>query len=300
MKIDRKSLLAVSVFLSFTLFTLPVNYKCGLAQEIKVGDTPVHQELYGISNLVAWCIVPFDASRRGPAERAEMIKELGIRRVAYDWRAEHVATFEEEIIQYQKNDIDFFAFWSWHDSLEPLIAKYKIKPQIWVTVASPTADGENSRVKAAADTLMPLVKKTEHLGLKLGLYNHGGWGGRPTSLLKVCKELRHRSKSDHIGIIYNFHHAHEDTKEFSETLSQLVPYLFCLNLNGMVDPQAVKTNNKKILPIGSGEFELAMMKNVLQSGYLGPVGILDHRSDLDARESLQQNLDGLRRLIQQW
>ena len=53
--------------------------------------------------LVAWCIVPFDAKKRKPAERVEMLKELGLKRVAYDWRAEHVVEFEEEILQYKKN-----------------------------------------------------------------------------------------------------------------------------------------------------------------------------------------------------
>ena len=68
-------------------------------------------------NLVAWCIVPFDAKKRGPAERAEMIKRLGLQRVAYDWRAEHVATFEQEIQEYQRRGIDYFAFGSWHDAI---------------------------------------------------------------------------------------------------------------------------------------------------------------------------------------
>ena len=45
------------------------------------------KQLFDRSNLVAWCIVPFDASRRSPAERAEMVRELGLHRVAYDWRA---------------------------------------------------------------------------------------------------------------------------------------------------------------------------------------------------------------------
>ena len=40
--------------------------------------------------LVAWCIVPFDAKNRTPAERVQMLKELGLKRVAYDWRANHV------------------------------------------------------------------------------------------------------------------------------------------------------------------------------------------------------------------
>ncbi|MDP6504050.1 MAG: hypothetical protein QF886_10560, partial [Planctomycetota bacterium] len=60
-------------------------------------------------NLVAWCIVPFDAKKRGPKERAEMLKELGILRCAYDWRGQHVPTFEDEILQYKKQGIEFFA-----------------------------------------------------------------------------------------------------------------------------------------------------------------------------------------------
>ncbi|MDA8697222.1 sugar phosphate isomerase/epimerase [Rubripirellula sp.] len=263
-------------------------------------ELPIHEKVYGIDNLVAWCIVPFDANRRGPAERAEMVKDLGIRRVAYDWREEHVPTFEREIIEYQKNGIDFFAFWSWHDALEPLIAKYKIQPQIWVTLTSPNADDEKDKINQAADSLMPLVEKTKRLGLKLGLYNHGGWGGRPSSLISVCETLRQRSQSDHVGIVYNFHHAHEDTEEFFIQLTNLNPYLLCLNLNGMVDLEEMRTENKKIIPVGSGKHELAMMRALLASGYRGPVGILDHRNELDARDSLQQNLDGLNDLIKHW
>ena len=42
-------------------------------------------DLYAPDNLVAWCIVPFDAAKRTPAERAAMLKKLNIGRVAYDW-----------------------------------------------------------------------------------------------------------------------------------------------------------------------------------------------------------------------
>ena len=77
-------------------------------------------DIFAKQNLVAWCIVPFDANERSPAERAEMVRRLGLRRVAYDWRAKHVATFEDEIVHYQKRGIEFFAFWSWHDAMEPL------------------------------------------------------------------------------------------------------------------------------------------------------------------------------------
>jgi hypothetical protein len=41
-------------------------------------------DIFAKPNLVARCIVPFDAKNRSPAERAQMVKRLGLRRVAYD------------------------------------------------------------------------------------------------------------------------------------------------------------------------------------------------------------------------
>lgn len=272
-----------------------------LGQEAKPGNAPSDpKHLFDRSNLVAWCIVPFDASRRGPAERAEMIVQLGLHRVAYDWREEHVPTFEEEILQYKKHGIEFFAFWSWHDAMEPLVRKHGIKPQIWVIPASPQAETEAQKVAAAARQLEPLVEKTRQLGLQLGLYNHGGWSGQPSNLIAVCRHLREHQGADHVGIVYNFHHAHDDLADFRESFPAMMPYLLCLNLNGMADPQSVQGLTNKILPIGSGKHEREMMELVVSHGYHGPIGILDHRSDLDARQALDENLQGLERMVSDW
>src|SRR4051812_50030863 len=43
-------------------------------------------KIFARDNLVAWCIVPFDAKKRGPEERAAMLERLGIKHFAYDWR----------------------------------------------------------------------------------------------------------------------------------------------------------------------------------------------------------------------
>ena len=53
--------------------------------------------LFARDNLVAWCVVPFDAKKRGPEERVAMLKRLGLKRFAYDWRAEHLPTFDREV-----------------------------------------------------------------------------------------------------------------------------------------------------------------------------------------------------------
>ena len=37
-------------------------------------ESDANAAIFAKDNLVAWCIVPFDAAKRGPAERAAMVK----------------------------------------------------------------------------------------------------------------------------------------------------------------------------------------------------------------------------------
>lgn len=272
-----------------------------LSGDLRADEASNQTSPFAKSNLVAWCIVPFDAKQRSPAERAEMVQRLGLRRVAYDWRDEHVPTFEEEILQYKQHGIEYFAFWSWHDDLEALIQKHQIHPQIWITCPSPKADTQSARIAEAVAQLTPLVDKTRKLNLSLGLYNHGGWGGEPENLVAVCEQLRSQAEAEHVGIVYNFHHGHEHVADFAASLKLMLPYLLCLNINGMTDNQLVLEDAKhyKILPLGSGKYELGMLRAILESKYLGPIGILDHRDELDAEQSLSENLRGLKELLQQ-
>src|SRR5690606_10884815 len=64
------------------------------------------EQLLARDNLVAWCIVPFDAKRRGPEERAQMLENLGIHKLAYDYRAEHIPTFDAEMEALKRHNIE--------------------------------------------------------------------------------------------------------------------------------------------------------------------------------------------------
>lgn len=247
-------------------------------------------------NLVAWCIVPFDAKDRSPAQRAAMVRRLGLQRVAYDWREKHVASFEDEILQYKKQGIEYFAFWGHHDEAFRLFEKYGMHPQIWNTLGSPAGETQADRVKAAAMQLMPLVEQTQKLGSKLGLYNHGGWGGEPENMIAVCEYLRKHHGASHVGIVYNLHHGHQHIDDFADVLAKLKPYLLCLNLNGMTrDGEA---RGQKILPLGEGEFDVQLITALRDSGYDGPVGIIGHTQD-DVEMRLRDNLDGLHWILPQ-
>jgi len=252
--------------------------------------------IFDRTNLVAWCIVPFDSTHRGPAARAEMVKKLGLTKVAYDWRAPHVPQFEEEILAYRRHGLEFFAFWSSHDEATRLFEKHQLRPQFWRTAPSPTGVTQEEQVKKAVATLLPHVEAARALGSAFGLYNHGGWGGEPENLVAVCAYLRQHHSASHVGIIYNLHHGHTHVDRFAQALAAMKPYLLCLNLNGMT--RDGDKRDMKIQPLGQGELDLPLLRAIAESGYRGPLGIIGHTND-DVELRLRDNLEGLDWLVAQ-
>lgn len=255
--------------------------------------------IFAKNNLVAWCVVPFDASRRTPAERARMLQNLGLTKLAYDWRDEHIPSFEDEIIQMRQRGIEFFAHWTplghtaSFQAMIPLIEKYQIQPQLWIIAPGAEADTNEQRVELNARPLLPYVQEAARLGCQVALYNHGGWSGEPENMIAMAAWLRKEASTSNVGIVYNFHHGHEHLSKFPVWFERMVPYLTCVNLNGMT------VGGPKILPVGQGKEDRRILEMIRQSGYRGPIGILDHREDLDAEQSLKENLDGLRDLLKE-
>lgn len=259
---------------------------------------PAAPAVFARDNLVAWCIVPFDARKRTPAQRVEMLSKLGFKKYAYDWRAEHLPTFDEEVALLKKAGIELTAVW-FPANLGPdatklldVIGKHKVKLQLWVTMGEPAGKDQAEKVAAAAKVIRPIAEEAGKLGCSVALYNHGGWFGEPENQLAVVEALGLKN----VGIVYNQHHGHDHVGRFAEILKKTGPHLMALNLNGMTKDG--EKRGKKILPLGQGELDLALLKAVAASGYKGPVGILGHTQD-DAEERLRDNLDGLDWLLPQ-
>lgn len=90
---------------------LGTNSKAELGQANKEENPMSTSSLFSKDNLVAWCIVPFDANKRNPKQRAEMLQRLRLKALAYDWREEYVPTFDEEVTQLRRHGIRMVAFW---------------------------------------------------------------------------------------------------------------------------------------------------------------------------------------------
>lgn len=253
------------------------------------------RSLFDRQNIVAWCIVPFDAEKRDPPRRAEMVQRLGITKVAYDWRPEHVPQFEQEILEYQKHGIEYFAFWGVHDKALELFAKYDLHPQLWVMLQE-SGDTQDAKVKHAAEALLPTLQKAKEIGSEVGIYNHLGWGGEPENMVAVCEYLQQHHGVDNLGIVYNQHHGHSHVDRFAAALAAMKPYLLCLNLDGMM--RDGDQRGMKIQPLGHGELDLSLLKIIATSGYRGPIGIIGH-TDHDVELRLRDNLEGLDWLVRQ-
>jgi sugar phosphate isomerase/epimerase len=259
-------------------------------------------DLFDKSNLVAWCIVPFDSQKRTPEDRAAMMERLGIRRFAYDWRAEHLPTFDRELDALQKHGIELTAVWfptTLDNDARFLLERLKargLKPQLWVTGGgepTKTPEEQASRVAAEAARLRPIAEAAKAQGSTVALYNHGGWFGEPENQIAILEALK-ADGLDNVGLVYNLHHGHDHLDRFPALLAEMKPHLLALNLNGMT--REGDRHGKKILILGQGDEDAKLLKVIRDSGWTGPVGILNH-TDEDAETRLKANLDGLQRLL---
>ena len=262
---------------------------------------PAEESLFRRENLVAWCIVPFDAKKRGPEERAAMLEKLGLKQFAYDWRGEHIPTFDAEIEALNKHGIKLTAFWfpttldKDAKTILDLLKRHTIHTQLWVMGGggpTPTEEERQKRVETEAARIRPIAEEAAKIGCSVELYNHGSWFGEPENQIAIIEAL----KMPNVGIVYNLHHGYEHLARFPALLKAMLPYLHALNINGMFADGAKK--GLQITPLGQGDLDLQLLTTIRASGYSGPIGILNHTNE-DAEQRLQDNLDGLDWLLPQ-
>ena len=229
-----------------------------------------------------------------------MLERLGFQYFAYDYRAEHIPSFDAEVEALQRHHIRLLAWWfptQLNDEARlilQVLKRHQLRGvQLWVMGGGEpvhSQDEQKARVEAEVARLRPIAEEAAKLGSTVGLYNHGAWFGEPENQLAILEQLRAQGVTN-IGIVYNLHHGHAHLDRFPKLLSMMKPYLLVVNLNGM-GPEGEK---KLILPLGQGEFDARLLQEIWDSGWCGPVGILNH-TDEDAETRLRLNLEGLDRL----
>lgn len=258
-------------------------------------------DVFAKNNLAAWCVVPFDSKQRGPEERAKMLHDLGITKLAYDWREEHIPTFDQELQALNKYGVKLEAFWIMSGetaegnhhikAIFDFLERNKVKTQLWLLMGEWGGFAElnqQQKVEAMSKPIRYIAEKAEKLGCKVALYNHGGWFGEPENQLAIIDHL----KMKNVGIVYNFHHARMHHERFSTFYPKIQPHLFALNIAGL---KAGVT--ERFFRTGQGDVEKEMIRQVWKSGYKGTIGIINHDTNEDAEKGLRDEMEGLKRIL---
>jgi sugar phosphate isomerase/epimerase len=278
------------------LFILTI-FSCGSGA--KNGESG---KLFTKDNLIAWCVVPFDSAERTPEERAKMLEDLGFKHFAYDWRLKHLPTFRAEINALKSHGINLTSVWLWIDTdsseifdpaneeLLEIIKQNNVKTEFWLGFGNKHFEGlsDEAKLEKAVASVSYIRDRAKELGCSINLYNHGDWFGEPENQVRIIEKMGAKD----VGIVYNFHHAHSQVKEFPRLLQKMLPYLQTVNLNGM------KVEGPKIMTIGEGDEELGMLKTLKESGYDGYLGVICHIETEDAKVVLERNINGLKSLLE--
>jgi alpha-L-fucosidase len=263
-----------------------------------------HQSLLARPNLVAWCLVPYDAKQRGPAERMAMLSRLGFDQYVWDWREQHLAELPEEIKASREAGISLRGAWLWIDErsdrpgalseanrtvLNHARAAH-LPLEFWVGFNANFFDGipMDQRVAKGAAMVAYLSEQVARTGGTLALYNHGDWFGQPENQLAILDAVGDST----IGMVYNFHHELAQREQFGHSLQRMLPRLRAVNLTGLPSGKA------GVFPLGSGEGERETLQLLIDAGFTGSLGILAHVEDADAEAILRANLEGFRGLAE--
>ncbi len=284
----------------YSLFTIVIACAISTLLVAFAISRSIKSGVFAKSNLVAWCIVPYDIKNRNAEERAQMLNRLGITKLAYDWREKHIPYFDDELKALKKHHIKLQAFWYMsgpdpqHDAhlkiILDVLKRNKVKTQIWLMMVGVDMDAMSQQQKI--DTLCKPVKyiaeQAAKIGCQVGLYNHGGWYGEPENQLAIIRQL----KMPNLGVVYNFHHAEEQASRFRDIYPKILPYLLTLNISGLKG-----TDPAKVVPVGEGNTEYQMLKLVFKSRYKGPIGIINEETHPDAESGLKMNMDGVAKVL---
>lgn len=288
--------------------TIAVAVAIAVAPLLLEGNASPQGILFARQNLIAWCIIPFDSMHRTALERAQMLKRLGIGRLAIDWRAKDIPHFDEEIDTLRKNQITIQAFWVRGDlypernrassadgNLELVLAtlkRNKLKTQIWDPFDADEGFmslSEPARLARATEAVRYVATRAQEINCSVAIYAHGGWMGEPENELKVVE----RVGMPNVGIVYDYEHGRPQMDRFAEFFPKLVPHLWAVILNGM------QQGGPDFITVGDGDRDLGMLKVIRGSGYRGPIGLMNHDENRDAEVGLRLNIEGLKKMLRQ-
>lgn len=182
-------------------------------------------------------------------------------------------------IPYDKNLKDYISKWNGD------------VPYIWLNVHSKKyGPSDPAGDQRCMEIVNELAEYAEPSGLKLVFYPHiNQW------LEKVSDGVRLAEKINRDNVGTSFHLAHflmkDETDKLKEKLSQAMPYLFLVSINGADDGDTHQMEwPRMVQPLGQGSYDVYHVLEILKElGYTNPVGLQCYSIEGKAEEFLMSS-----------
>lgn len=256
----------------------------------------------GLTNaFFPFCIDWHDAKKRGYAEQAQMLKELGYDGVGHIW----LDGVEERLRSLDAVGLRLFQITMKVDlSAQPpydvrftnmlrQVQGRRVQFCLLISGANPSDASADPRAVELLRQMSDLVRETD---VQLLLYPHANnWIERIEDAVRVAK----RVNRPNVGVMFNLCHWLwvDSSRDYVPLLRSARPWLWAVSINGAdtFDPQ--RDWKRYIQPLGRGDFDVAgLLRALLQQGYTGPVGLQCYGIGGDAREHLAESMAAWRRL----
>jgi hypothetical protein len=242
--------------------------------------------------ILAWWF-PFDATDPGANSTLEVLMKENIHPHLWINQSNHGSpTTQEEWAKYLPADVKMPMS---REEMEKLseadrAAVRKARRDVATILNGVPATAEEQETKLEKTTLrvLALEKLAAQYGMRIDLYNNGGWFGIQDNQLAILERLKKDGVRD-VGTVYNFEHArdgeHDDTKDFAALWPRIQSHVFAVNISG------IGKEGNALYP-SQGDSDLGMMQIIQNSGWHRPVGIIAVMGG-DAEEALRNDMVGL-------
>lgn len=246
-----------------------------------------------------------------------MLKRIGISKIVWDWRDEHLSAFDAELDALRQYQVELAGMWTplpmpafeepdyasrfgiVPTAIKTLIteaARRGHRPDLWTQIGfgqpgAPvrlSAQMHWAEVSRAADHLSGLARLARGHGMCVVPTNHGGWAGEPRTLVDVVSELARRGLGN-VGIGFRLQHAHHLIADLDHHLKTMDEHLVAVMLSG-ADAGAELTG-RVILPFGAGSRDRWVTHALLESGWRGQL-VIHAVGQNDSEARLLDSIDG--------
>lgn len=249
-----------------------------------------------------FCIDWHDAKKRGMAEQATMLRELGYDGVGHIW----LENVEERLKTLDAAQLKLFQITMTVEvgegkpAFDPRFAEVlrrvngrHVQFDLLVNGHAPSDASMDPRAVEILRQMSDLAKDTD---AQLLLYPHqGSWIERLEDSLRVAEKV----DRPNVGVMFNLCHwlRVDSSRDYRPLLARALPRLWAVSLNG-ADVRDEKPGwDRYIQPLGTGSFDVgALMRTLEELGYRGPVGLQCYGIGGDTRDHLQKSMEAWKKL----